>query len=342
MCDSSYHDYMKTSMVMMSKDHASVNSGSQLQLDVNNKLLEDEKTDSKNDTKVDEDKNLKTTDKGEEDDSENDKKRFECCCNPFDYIDINATKYYDLLIVLSSFANFILGIVLIICFYNKKEWIYFAILVSLHILSHICYAIGFGYLYTYEIETFSDCRGKIEEFCRSVLYSILILFVAPFINLLIYLTSDKNLVLTNLFLQYFENSTKVDQNRVKSWHEAQVYRHFGYIIEFFVNNIPLFVFQISFIYYYVNISDNENYDGDNNNYDLIMFYLLWSFYINLFCIIIKSYLLLYTIPHIAIDEYTTAELFFCWCCIVSDASAAIYLIIWTYVNISLYAYMSCQ
>ena len=100
--------------------------------------VENESIESKTETG----KTISTTADGEEDESENNNNRFECC-NPFDYIDINTTKYYDLLVIVSSFANVALSIIVIINFYHNKEWVYFGVSLSLLVFSHICYAIGF-------------------------------------------------------------------------------------------------------------------------------------------------------------------------------------------------------
>ena len=61
---------------------------------------------------------VKTSNEGEDDDDDDtdDKSHCRYCINLSDYIDINQTKYYDAIVILSSFVNFVFNIILIIDF----------------------------------------------------------------------------------------------------------------------------------------------------------------------------------------------------------------------------------
>ena len=242
-----------------------------------------------------------------------------------------ATLCYEWLIIITSVANTLIDIFLIIQFYNNKKWSDFGtILLSLQIFCHICYAVGFEKLYLYNVGDWIDWESANKKAkCQFILFLLTLLILSPIINLLIYLTSAQSLFLTKKLKSVCESSwihgDETLEHTFYSWHEIEAKRLFGYVfVEFFVHNIPQFIFKLVIIDQVI-----QSTDYDYNSDSKMMLYLLFSFYLNLFVITLKSYCLWWFIPDS--DDYNVNQLFLAWSSILADFSTFVYLFVWMYV-----------
>ena len=282
-----------------------------------NKNAEEKTTDHDN---VQAQTHIQTSNEGEEEDDDDDNSdKSRChCINPLDYIDINKTKYFDATVIIFAFVNLALSIILLIRFYHNKQWAFFGVSLSLHVIAHLFYIATFYRGYKFNVTKFeSRCTKKIIF----GIYLTILVLVSPFINLLMYLTSAEHLILTHLLKPIVEAGSYATNN--SSWFEKQSKRLGGYILtETVVTNIPNFVFQLVVIHDCI-----YNYNSSNYNSSMI-FYLCLTFYINLFCIVVK----LYVFIGIYYDTTSsTKEIFLYWVSVVADLLTVIYVIVWTYV-----------
>lgn len=242
-----------------------------------------------------------------------------------DCLDISVTTCYDLLIIISSFVNIVIDIILFNHLYSNKQLSFAAILLSLHIFSHICYVIAFTQLYEYKVSASKTCAMCSIQY---VLFVVLLLILSPMVNLLIYLTSAEDLILTKKFDKIFKSkwmheNVKYPDN--DTWHQAQVTRLFGYVfVEFFTTNVSQFIFKLIIINDAIQSSNFGVWDST------MLFYLFFSFYLNLFCIVIKSYCLAWCF--LDVDEILLNQIFLAWSSVMADFSTFICLFVWMYVQ----------
>ena len=272
---------------------------------------------------------IKTSNEDEEDDTDDDddEESGSHCINPSDYIDINQTKYFDATVILSSFINLALSILLLVHFYDNKQWTFFGVSLSFHIFSHLCYIGTFYYLYEFTVLKYYDtCLQRMI----TIIYLIVLLLFSPLINLLIYLTSVDYLILTHVLKPIVEKQFLCSRRYLNSsWHEYQADRLVGYVyIETLLLNIPQAILALVVI---GDCISSSNHNSDYNYNSSIIFLLFLTFFVNLFCIIIKSY-----IPFgVVYQSYNLVkELVLYWTSVVADVSTAMYIIICLYVPTS--------
>ena len=258
---------------------------------------------------------VKTSNEGEDDEDgdEDDKSNYHCV-NPLDYIDINQTKYYDATVIFSSFVNFALNIVLLIHFCHNKQWAFFGVSLSFHIFSHLWYIVAVCCLYDINI------TNKITV----LLFFVVLFLFSPFINLFMYLTSEDHLILTQFLKPTIEVNNWIDiKNNPSTWLDKQVKRLFGYVVfETLCFNIPQLIIQLVGIYDCIyNSNSNSNYNSS------MIFYLFFAFYVNLFCMIIKSYVYVGWLFDKIFEQKSLKVLV----AGIVDFSTTVYLIIWMYV-----------
>ena len=291
------------------------------------KKTSEEKTISSN--KTVEQIDVKTSNEGEddEDDGQNNDKCKCHCVNPLDYIDINGTKYFDTIIILSSFVNFILNIILLNYFYKNNQWAFFGTSLSFHILTHLCYILSVHILYDFKAP-----KGQSTQIKNiiNIGYFVILLLFSPFINLLIYLTSADHLILAHLLKPILCGwNTVFSTSNDSSWYEKQIQRLVGYVIvEVLLYNLPQLIIELFVIHDCIYNSNSNSHSNYNSS---MIFYLFLTFYINLFCIIVKLY-----VPFGSWfdSDVPVKEIFILYAAITADFLTAIYLIIWMYVLFS--------
>ena len=257
---------------------------------------------------------VKTSNEGEDDGDEDDKSNCHCV-NPSEYIDINQTKYYDATVIFSSFVNFALNIVILIHFYHNNQWAFFGVSLSFDIFSHLCYIVTVCFLYDINIT---------DKITVVLFFAVLFLF-SPLINLFMYLTSEDHLILTQFFKPTIEDNNWIDiKNNPSTWLDKQVKRLFGYVVfETLCFNIPQLIIQLVGIYDCIyNSNSNSNYNSS------MIFYLFFAFYVNLFSIIVKSYVSVGWWFEFIFEEKSVTVLV----AGMADFSTTVYLIIWMYVS----------
>lgn len=237
---------------------------------------------------------------------------------------------YDWSIIVFSLINFISSIILITQLNDAKQSTFVILCVTIHIISHLCYTFAFAIRYEY-----NPCFTSCFSYCEYVLYLIFALIFSPFINMTICLTSEKKFFLNCVCRdrgnddenKMFENLQPKPTWLDITWHERQRTKHYGYLIEFFISNIPQMIVQLSIMFVL-----NDNLSNNNVNESMIKFYLLLSFNINLICIIIKSYL--FCILFKDYTDYTLLQLFFYWSTITTDVFTCLYFTLWFVFNVS--------
>ena len=246
-----------------------------------------------------------------------------------------ATSCYEWLIITTSLANTLIDIILMIEFYNNKQLSDFGkTLLSLQIFCHICYSVAFSQLYQYKMDNWKDWKSANKKAkCQFILFLLTLLILSPIINLLIYFTSAQRLFLTKKFDKIFESKwihedeLTNDEYYVEPWHQIEAKRLFGYVyFEFFVANIPQFIFKLVIIDQVIQSTD---YDYDSK----VIFYVFLSFYLNLFVMTLKSYCVCGFMPNL--EVYTLNQLFLAWSSIIADLSTFVYLFVWMYVYLIL-------
>ena len=268
---------------------------------------------------------MKTSNEGEDDDDGDEYNKSHChyCINLSDYIDINQTKYYDAVVILSSFVNFVFSIILLIDFYNNKQWTYFVVSLSFHIFSHLCYTVRVCCSYHFNLKIRSSESIWMDRMIV-ILYFIVLLLFSPFINLFTYLTSEDHLILTNVLKPTIEMDRDIRKNS-SSWIDNQLKRLYGYlVIETIFSNLPQCCIELVLISHCI-------YDFNSNyNYSSVKFYLFLAFYVNLFSIVIKSCFFpfgcLFDDMHMYDEKSLKLKI-----AAMADFSTTIYLIIWMYV-----------
>ena len=188
---------------------------------------------------------------------------------------------YDYFAIFISLLDLVTDILICVEFYQLERMTFFYISLSIIITAQVSYIIAFSSRYWKSLDT-----------CEKIAMTLMILPMAPFMSIAIYIAEKKNIFGT----AYNENNgMNLTKSPLRKWMDKKLRSHLGFILEATIEAFPQSILQMCAIVYY------EEY----TNYIAIL-----SILISMWSVCSKSFVFA---AGTSLDRYS---IIFNWLCVV--------------------------